>query len=437
MVNIFKDKKFLRECAIILVVGFIVNFLCFVFGTIYSKAATPTPFPYYCFNDTYNTAVYPYIDGIVDSVKDKWYADGDDPFVIVMGEVFWNDDSPDPYWCMEGYVFWEVDFHDVLGESYASRPYEFHSGSSGNAHRFDIWLDTYRIYSYDNRLSGDFYMLGNQTIHQTDIGTYTYSYPIYVSQPIETRVGATDFTVIANNEVSDPNGDLIVSISQLPGIDNILNGITNSYNSTSLQTFPSYDGSLSIGENIENYMNWLGNSLTNGINNLGNSISGYFNNLTNSLQSWLNSINNNIYNGFKNFTDNLSSFFKPFLDNFKDSLAKLVEKLDYITQEFDSQSVFAALEDTDFKQDFNSLGSFHDELEDLLDISEPSEFSLVLHLGQINDNFISLAGDQEIDISFLHNSTIFRTFAWCIVVSGLAFIVASGIPSMLRGDKGD
>lgn len=233
MVNIFKDKKFLRECAIILIIGILVNGFCFLFGTIYSKAATPTPFPYYCYNDTYNTAIMPYIDGVVQSVKDKWYENGDDPFVIVMGEVWWKDtDTSEPYWAMEGYVFWETDFNDVLGESYASRPYDFLSHSSGNAHRFDIWLDTYRIYSSDNRVSGDFTMLGNQTIHQTTIGTYTYGYPIYVSEPIETRIGAKQFTVIANSEASDPNGDLIGSISSLPGIDNILNGITSSYSNT-------------------------------------------------------------------------------------------------------------------------------------------------------------------------------------------------------------
>lgn len=350
-----KNKQFKREIAIILIFGIIVNAFCFLIGTIHSKAASPTPFPYYCYNDTYNTAVYPYIDGIVQSVKNKWYEDGDDPFVIVMGEVFWNDDSPDPYWCAECYVMWEVEFDDIMGETFTSRQYEFHSNSSGNSHRFDIWLDTYRIYSYDNRLSGDFLMLGNQTIHNTDIGTYTWGYPIYVSQAIETRVGATDFTVIANNEVQDPNGQLIASISQLPGIDDILNGVTTNYNNTALQTFPSYDGSLSIGENIENYMDWLGNAINNGFNNLGSSISGFFNSLSSNLQSWLSSINNNIYNGFKNFTDNLQSFFKPFLDKIKELLTDIKNGKDWLMKPLDTQELATDLNNCDLTSDFLGL----------------------------------------------------------------------------------
>lgn len=383
-----ENKKFLKEIAIILIVGIIVNTLCFFMGTCYVKAESLHEFPYYCINDTYNTSVSPYLNGIVESVKDKWYEQGDDPFVIVMGEVFWNDDSSDPYWCAECYVFWEVEFDDIPGADYTSRDYLFHSNSSGNAHRFDIWLDTYRIYSYDNRLSGDFHMLGNYNIHNTDIGTYTYGYPIYVSEPITTQVVGGNLTIIANNELQDPNSNLFGQIANLPPIDDILNGISGSYTPSSNNNFPTYDSSLSIGENLENYIDWLGNSLTNALNNLGNSISNYFNNLTNNLQNWLSSINNNIYNGFKNFNDNLKGFFKPFLDKFKELLTDIKNGIDYILEPIDLDKLADNLNNGSFSSDLlgviNSVQTFSNSFSQG---SEPNTCSFTLDFSNAFYNF--------------------------------------------------
>lgn len=434
MIRILKDKKFMRETALILLGGIVINIACFLMCSLTGHCATPTPFPYYCYNDTYNTAILPYIDGIVASVKDKWYEQGDDPFVIVMQEVWWKDtDTSEPYWAMEGYVFWEVDFNDVLGESYASRPYEFLSHSSGNAHRFDIWLDTYRIYSFDNRVSGNFEMLGNQTIHQTTIGTYTWGYPIYVSAPIETRVGAKNFTVIANSEAQDPNGDLITSITDLPNIDDILGGITNSYNNTALQTFPSYNGSLSIGENIENYIDWLGQTINNGFNNLGNSVKDYFNNLSNSLQSWLSSINNNIYNGFKNFVDNLQSFFKPYLDDFKEKLADIVEKLGGGSSDDTQEQIKDALENTAFYNDIDSLGQLTtDSLAIWNSTSQPDSFAIPLHLENVT--ILNVDECQYIDLGLYQDVFPYiRGVMWALLVYSLVYTVIDSIASYIGG----
>ena len=157
-------NNFIKEIIIIIIAGIIINCLCFFIGSIHSEAATQVniPWPYIAGeqNAIYNTAIVPYLDGIVESVKDKFDYDSstDDPFLIVIKDVWWKDTgTSDPYWAAECFV---------------------------NIHRFDIWLDTYRIYSYDNRVNGDFYCLGQPDTQSISIGTFTPDYIIYCSQDI-------------------------------------------------------------------------------------------------------------------------------------------------------------------------------------------------------------------------------------------------------------
>lgn len=183
-------------------------------------------------------------------------------------------------------------------------------------------------------------------------------------------------------------------------------------------------------ENEKSFFDTLSQGITQNFNNLGSNLQKFFNKLQQKLTDTTNAILGGIHDGFATINQNFKDFFGAKFD-------AILDKINYISQPFDKDVIFVGLQTEDFYGDFSDLKDFHNDLESLFDIQEPSEFSLVIHFENFHDDFYSNVGSQSIDISFLHNSTLFRTFCWVVVCSGLTFIVASGIPSMLRGDKGD
>lgn len=448
--NILKDKKFLKDIAIILIFGILINAFCFFIGSFYSKAAIVSsnlPFIVPIENDTYNESE---VNNCLGAISQA-YPDDDlsGNYIVFKGaETYWWDYSTNiPCLTYSFYFIPENTNSSNWGQTGSQITPTFDSFTLFSNDYIDWMLPSgTRIYSCTYRNIGTLYngvavnkssstgyrrFFSGELVHieNAKFDFYYYqNYPVYSTTALFTNDNFNNqgaFLSVPGSGNLSPG-----EFSDLPPLEDILNNISNSFNPHTNDTPPTYDSSISEGQNISNAINGHSQNINNAINNLGNNIKNWFDNIQRKLTDTTNAILGGIHNGFATLNQNFKDFFGAKLDF-------IIEKLDYITQEFDSSTVLSGLDNTDFKQDFDSLLSMHEDLEDMFDISEPTEYHLVLHLGQIDDDFISLAGDQEIDISFLHNSSLFRTFAWCIVVSGLAFIVASGIPSMLRGDKGD
>lgn len=448
MVDFFKDKKFLKECAIILIVGLIINsacfFMCFITG---HCANLISVLPYLPQNE--NTFFdETMVNTVLEEINNKYPNDDiySKKYIISLGaEYNWytyndyvqvptyrvyiipNADNIASTWSsganFENFVlndsnFW-VELNVIPWTSYSVQPSMLNSFHYYVSKSTSEGLTSLRLFGSYNpvTISNRFY----------DIQVPNYNYPIYVNTAITT----TDPQLTTGYILSYSTGDIYPGdFTDLPSLNDILNNISNSYTPHSNNSPPSYDNTLSDGENISNSIDSFADNLNDAINNLGSNIKSWFDNLQQKLTDTTNAILGGIHDGFATINQNFKDFFGAKLD-------AILDKINYITQPLDRSSILSGLENEDFYSDFIDLKDFHEELDSLFNIQEPDEFALAIHFENFNDDFYSNVGTQEIDISFLHDSTLFRSFCWVVVCSGLTFIVASGIPSMLRGDKGD
>lgn len=302
-------NNFIKDIIIIIIVGIIVNAFCFFVGSIHSEAATQVnvPWPYIVDeqNAAYNTSIVPYLDGIVESVKDKfdYSSDTDDPFFIVIKDVWWKDtDTSDPYWAAECFVYWNVTFDDTLGSNFTDKSFNF-VANSGNVHRFDIWLDSFRIYSYDNRNNGDFYCLGQPQTSNLSIGTFTPDYIIYCSQDVY------DGNTLV---VSQSGNDNVVDFVESPLITNFDSPVLPSV--PTVET-PTIDTSLSVIENVKILFSWLGNTIKSFFQWIINVIVALFTSLFTNLKNFINAIITGINNGFSTIIANFKALFSLFFNS--------------------------------------------------------------------------------------------------------------------------
>ena len=424
------NKKFLKEVLIILVIGLVVNGLLFFFCAItgHCENVSDTILPYNCANfaNTQTCLSQGDIDFIINELitrqpqNSNYMPDFDGTDVIL-----WIDDA-NSSWIWVNFIYKPTLVYPLT----PSDSFDF-SSNYITLSSYSNYVGTFVYNSLNGNVGGVTFtyggnvnFCGSSSSRTSDFGIYLPRYPFYYNgQPI---ISDNNKEVFISRFGNISVGDFI----DLPELDSLLNNISNNWSDSSDPILPSVDSSLSVSENLRNMLSTLQSALVNSQNNIGNSLKQYMNNIQQKLTDVANAILGGIYNGFKTINDNFKDFFGAKLDY-------IIDKIGYIVQPLDSSTVLSGLQAQDFYSDFNDLKNYESSISSLLDISEPTDFSLVLHLGQIDDDFISICGDQEIDISFLHNSIMFRSFCWVVVCSGLTFIVASGIPSMLRGDKGD
>lgn len=447
MLDIFKDKKFLKECAITLIVGLLINAACFFMCSIIGHAETiNSVLPYLCQNDNsfYSEAG---VSNALSVINDK-YPNSDiynKKFFVCYGVYnIWYTYSD--YVEVPAYYVYTCPDNLILPTTWSGTStfdnFQFNDSSCyidvslGNYPRYIVAPRSTSVDSsgfYCNEFNGGTVRLfGTVTTHNInnkyfDLTVPGINYPVYTTSQFSTvDRNANQGYILAFADTIVSPGDF----TDLPPLDDVLNNISNSYTPHSNNTPPNYDNTLSDGENISNSVDSLADNLNNAINNLGSNIKSWFDNLQQKLTDTTNAILGGIHDGFATINQNFKDFFGAKLD-------AILDKINYITQPLDSSSILSVLENEDFYSDFTDLKDFHNELDTLFNIQEPDEFVLAIHFENFNDDFYSNVGTQEIDISFLHDSTLFRSFCWVVVCSGLTFIVASGIPSMLRGDKGD
>ena len=425
------------EFIVLIIVGVIINLSCFFMCSITGHCANNDlpdgSLPYNVHNyHNINTFTSQEVINYILNDSDVINAIGNENFILFPRDFYYN--SRYNTFSCEYYILTSPEVRTNLDSNYDYL-------TNG------LWVYGYPItVNYTIRSDGSFYefmfrgkssslssfkALGSVS---TSIVTYTGQtvtpgYPLALREDIYSPNNFLTFTN-ATNEID--NGEF----TDLPNIDEILNNISNTWEPPSSITGHALPSAPTENSNNNDFQNrlqmfqYLADTITQNFGNLGYNLKKWFDNIQQKLTDAANSISQNIYNGFKTLMDNIKDFFGPKIDG-------ILSKFAYIIEPLDSSSILGGLESQDFYSDFSDLKNFESEISDLFDIQEPTEYSLILHLGQIDDDFISLAGDQEIDISFLHNSSLFRSFCWVVVCSGLTFIVASGLPSMLRGDKGD
>lgn len=366
-----ENKSFIKECLIILFVGIVVNAACFLMSTIYSKAENVQYFPFESgynenninINQSFideqlaNGAMFIYceqagLSGYPNSVRYAVLTDiqqsSGSTSVRLYGEIMsgYGGSNFSLYWDNpNSLIYYKVNYYLDYGDGR------------------DISLYNY----YENTLSS-FYNIPS-AISSTNV--YYSKYPIPLNS-----INNDVFLITVAAEPINPG-----EFTDLPGLDEILNDLTNSYTPDFSPVFPNIDNNKTDLENEKSFFETLGSSITSSFNNLGNSLKTWFNNLMSKMVQGFNSVSQNIHNGFATLMANIKDFFGPKL-NF------IIEKLEYLTRPFDIETFTSDLNNSNFASSLLGLVTSVQTFSDLFTAAtEPSTASFTLDFTNCYYNF--------------------------------------------------
>lgn len=341
--KIKNNKKYIKETIFLLLGGIIINLACFLMGTIYSHAE-PYESAYFPFNSGYNPNDYPidndYINGLFS-----------DP-TVCMVKAYWENSISHPDW----YTIYIL--HDssvttatpffLYGEVYASNPARFDVRSSSNISGIYVESYQYRDGAWSELLTRWDSSFANFTNISSTLDDPRSIYYVKENLNKDSSIGLT-LIYAPSKEVINPG-----EFTDLPGLDEILNNIQNTWQPPSnitghaLPSQPTENPNNNDFQNRLQMFDYLKDTLTALIGNLGYNLSNWFNALIGKLVEGFNSVSQNVYNGFKTLMDNIKDFFGPKID-------AIIDKFNYITEPFNSQELSDSLNNGDFSSDFLGL----------------------------------------------------------------------------------
>lgn len=365
-----ENKSFIKECLIILFVGIIVNAACFLMSTIYSKAENVQYFPFESGYNEYNINVN-------QSFVDEQMANG----------AFFIRCYSDPSSSYPNRMRYVVLSDIELTSSTQVRLYgEILSGYGGS--NFALYWDnpnallSYKVKyyldwgdgrdisqtTYDDNTLRPFYNISS-AVGSNNV--YYSKYPIPLNS-----INNDVFLITVPSEPINPG-----EFTDLPGLDEILNDLTNSYTPDFSPVFPNIDNNKTDLENEKSFFETLGSSITNSFNNLGNSLKTWFNNLMSKMVQGFNSVSQNIHNGFATLMANIKDFFGQKLDF-------IIEKIEYLTRPFDIETFTSDLNDSNFASSLLGLITSVQTFSDLFTAAtEPNTASFTLDFTNCYYNF--------------------------------------------------
>lgn len=341
--KIKNNKKYIKETIFLLLGGIIINLACFLMGTIYSHAE-PYESAYFPITSGYNPNDYPIDDEYIKGLFS-------DPTVCMI-KVYWENSVSHPDWYSiyvlhDSSVTLATPFF-LYGEVYTSNPSRFDVRSSSSISGIYIEHYQYRDGAWSplmDRFDGQFWNFTNLS------STNAEPRNIYYVKENLNKDSATGLTLIYGmvKEVVNPG-----EFTDLPGLDEILNNIQNTWQPPSnitghaLPSQPSENPNNNDFQNRLQMFDYLKDTLTALIGNLGYNLANWFNALIGKLVEGFNSVSQNIYNGFKTLMDNIKDFFGPKID-------AIIDKFNYITEPFNSQELADNLNNGAFSSDFLGL----------------------------------------------------------------------------------
>lgn len=448
MKQLFKDKKYWREISIILIIGIVVNALCFCMPLCVHAETVTTSLPYLASNNPYVNETE--IANALDAISQAYPNDElQNIIVFLSSEYIWWDYNT--YIPSKSYIV-----YNLSGFTYSSTWGTVGSNLSPNASNFDLYGNDYIDINFDNFTSYTCTYRGNigtnyngmyvskttasettrrfyssyQPIHIENAKfnfDYLQNYPVYTNVSWYTNDNRGDAVTYLASAISD---GIIGEFNELPPLDEILNNITGNYTPHTNSTPPSYDNTLTDGQNITNAINGHSTNMNNAINNLGQNIQNFFNKLYEKLTDTGNKISQNIYNGFSTLMQNIKDFFGPKIDDLIEKVGQLV---DHFSQQDTQQDINDALDNTTMHQD---LASIHTLVSDSLaiwsDTDAPQEFKIPLHLEELP--MFNIDKCQYIDVGlFSPTFPYLRGIMWCFLVYSVIYTVIDSIANYIGG----
>ena len=256
--------------------------------------------------------------------------------------------------------------------------------------------------------------------------TYYPDYPTFTSSSWATSDGSVTKIFLTGSkiipgQVTDPD---LVDTSDLPVSDPDI----NDYLPTTPE--PTIDNT-SLETLVESLFGWLKWQFQQ--------IKGLFNFLIDKMGYFIGKIIQGINNAISTLVDNLKSLFKPlldsingFLDNIKTAVQTIKDQIDYIIEPINTSTINTAFQNTHIYGIYNSYSTFFTAFDQVFDISEPNDWTIVIHLSQLSyfdlPDYTLHLGDNIIPFR-----NALRSFLWVLVCFGSIILVEKNLPTWLMG----
>lgn len=401
-----KFKLFLKSDSFkIIIMGLIINLLCFLFGSIYSHAATTVKKLPYDYTWNYVSPTEPVIESML--LRASRFVDITDPNLL----VFWYELGPNDWYAFQYCVAivdgisyptgYDYDTTDLTTTSVTLTFSDCYVGFCNP--QTNVWDDGNQNYAPNN-----FTFFGTNAIlvENPSITSGYRHMPLYGTVELDGKI------IIGQGEVQPSPTDPSEPDPIVPDIPT--------------PVFPDFPDDPTI----ENLLTWIGNCIK--------AIGTWLGNFGSWLKIALNKIITNIMNGLKSIVDNFKSLFKPFIDKVLEFQTYLREKFEYITEPISTTAIYDTISTTSFMTSINSaINSISNFVSVFSNTSEPSSYTIAIHLENMNGTILGTNyTTQYIDLSVINPvKTALRTFLWALVTFGLFITIADSISNYINGGQ--
>lgn len=425
ILKIFKDKNFLKEIAIILIVGFIINIACFFLCSITGHCATVDTLLYFPMSQG---------DGEITQDVMSLVNQYDE-------QLHWSEYSGDA-WYRVVFAHQQYNSQGVGGTVFICCLYSLSEPKcelNSDNHTFyieNLPVTTNGAYIYElTRYGNGTVNINNRTgwIQNGRVNQALQSSQYHPNTYSDRYSYFSNFTMFfyQNNDVClyGPPVD-IGEFEDLPPLDSLLNNIQNSWeppSSTTGHALPSAPQENSNNNDFQNRLqmfDYLKDSINAIIGNLGYNIKNWFDNLQQKLTQGFNSVSQNIYNGFATLMQNIKDFFGPKIDAIIDGISWFFEPLSF-------EELSDTLNNGAFTSDFLSLKTSAVSFgQGLTSGSEPQSCSFTLDFSNGYYNFGVCTFSLDWILPF---RSVIRLILGCLCVYSLLISVFTSLNTYIGG----
>ncbi len=377
-----ENKSFLKECLIILFVGIIVNAACFFLCSITGHCENE----FYPVSTGVNAPLGAFTEQEILEMCNNYSAFPSDYYYVI--RVTASPNNVYPLNARYDVIVFDKSLYNP--EHLATFPisievsnngyFTFHLNSLYNNDLYNVKM--YYMQSYAGNTS-DLQLrqgaINNLSAYSPLVDEHT-TYYFNISIPKD-YVTNTEYVLKYNESIN------VGDFTDLPGLDDILNNITNTWQPPSsltghaLPSSPTENPNNTPFEEKKQFFDYIADTITQNFGNMGYNLSTWFNGLQQKLTEGFNSVSLNIWNGFKTLMDNIKDFFGSKLDF-------IIDKFDYITKPFDGSELANDLNNSTFASSVLGLiVSIQGFSETFLSGSEPNSCTFTLDFTNAFYNF--------------------------------------------------
>lgn len=333
------NKKYLKETAIIIIVGIIINIACFLMPMVVHAANSESSVLPYIPNSYENSLTRPELVEITGTLASAGYTLGDNIIVFREFQYSWYDYST--YIQSPTYVIYDLTNTENT-TVYVNSTYEnfeldnsskyINYGGSNFGYCYTLQKRTlgniHNGYDVRQTSASTFTLFGDATPVTVQnsyfSGSYIPNYPVYCTAVF---TDLSDNQILSNVYTSPPSTDEFQPSPFTP------NPNPNTPPTAPTISAPSIDSSQSLIDNIKILFNWLGETIKSLLAWVIQNILYFFNNLLENLKAFIDAVIQAINNGFSNVYNNISNFFSPainFLMGSGQAVMDFINNLDQI-----------------------------------------------------------------------------------------------------------